>query len=223
MTMQDILLMRQNPSSLYFNFIEYFISSVIGKNYYKYHKRDKLMSQYVTVSDEALAILIFENNIDTWIDMANNGNTKKSRVNRKYTNGGASQGEIGSSCRYQGWSSEGIIRFNELFDLVKIDRLSAAAKPFEESFQKFCIDGGISGKSKKSTAPLYEVIEVRHELWTEENQHRVANYNDSVTPVIQPIECVSGVSIVKVKKQEGVNDSDEDENPYYDNIESIGL
>ena len=48
--------------------------------------------------------------------------TKNSDVNRKYTNGGASQAEIGSSRRFQGWSSEGIKRFNELFDLVKADR-----------------------------------------------------------------------------------------------------
>ena len=61
-----------------------------------------------TVSDEALAILIYENNLDTWQDMVMRKITKKSGVNRKYTNGGASQVDIGSSRRFQGWSTDGI-------------------------------------------------------------------------------------------------------------------
>ena len=47
---------------------------------------------------------------------------KHSKVSRKYTNGGASKADIGSSRRFQGWSTDGIKRFNELFDLVKSDR-----------------------------------------------------------------------------------------------------
>ena len=38
------------------------------------------MSEYVTVSNEAMAILIFENSIDTWKDMDEKSITKKSEV-----------------------------------------------------------------------------------------------------------------------------------------------
>ena len=54
---------------LWIYWIFYFISG--GENFYKFHKTDKLLSEYTTVSDEALAILIYENNIETRIDMAN--------------------------------------------------------------------------------------------------------------------------------------------------------
>jgi hypothetical protein len=101
------------------------------------------------VSDEALAILIFENNIETWKDMAEKNITKNSDVSRKYTNGGSSQGEVASSCRYQGWSSCGLQCFNKLYNLVEADFASSYAKSFEESFQEFCINGGGQWQKKE--------------------------------------------------------------------------
>ena len=88
------------------------------------------MTDYISVSDEAFAILIFENNYETWCDMVKRNNTKILQVICKYTNGGSSSGKNGSTRRYQGWNSEGIKRFNALFDLVKADRQSPYAKPF---------------------------------------------------------------------------------------------
>ena len=40
-------------------------------------------------------------------------------------------------------------------------------KTYEELFLQFCIDGGVTGKGKKRTAPLYETVKVCHELWVE--------------------------------------------------------
>ena len=158
MTLSEILKLRNDSTNLYYDFIEYFVSSVVGKNFYKFHKTDKLLSEYTTVSDEALAILIYENNIDTWKDMASKKITKNSSVGRKYTNGGSSNGEIASSRRYQGWSSCRIKYFNELFDLVKLDHESPHAKQFELSFKHFCINGGVTGKTKKTQKLLMESI-----------------------------------------------------------------
>ena len=177
--------LRKNTSGVYFDFIEYFVSSVVGKNYYKENKCDKLLSEYASVSDEALAILIFENNINTWIDMAVKNITKNSDVIRKYTNGGSSLGEVASSRRYQGWSSCGMKRFNDLFDLVKVDRESSHAKQFEESFQEFCISSGVNGKKKTSERPLFEAIRICHELWIES----CTAFED--TSKIQPVQCHS--------------------------------
>ena len=95
--------------------------------------------------------------------MADKNITKNSSVIRKYTNGGSSQGEVASSCKYQGWSSCGLKCFNELFDLVRADCASSHAKPYEVSFQEFCVNGGVSCKSKKVTKPLHEAIKIRHE------------------------------------------------------------
>ena len=173
--------MRKDNAGLYFDFIEFFVSSVVGKIHYKYHKCDKLLSQFTSVSDEALAILIFENNINTWKDMADKNITKNSTVIRKYTNGGSSQGEVASSRKYQGWSSCGLKRFNELFDYVKADCASSHAKQFELSFQEFCVNGGVSGKSKKLSKPLHEAIKIRHELWLEPDV-MLQTHNQVISP-----------------------------------------
>jgi len=148
MSVDNILNMRKDTSSLYFLFIEYFVSSVVGKIHYNLCKSYKLLSEFTTVSDEALAILIYENNLETWKDMACRKITKNSDVSRKYTNGGSSKGQVGSSRRYQGWSSSGMKRFNNLYNLVEKDCDSSHAKAFEESFQDFCVNGGVSGNVK---------------------------------------------------------------------------
>jgi hypothetical protein len=183
--------MRKDSSSLYFDFIEYFVSSVVGRNHYKYHRCDKLLSEFTSVSDEALAILIFENNLDTWKDMAEKNITKNSDVIRKYTNGGSSQGEVASSHRYQGWSSSGLQHFNELYNLVEADRLAIHAKSFEKSFQEFCINGGVNGKKKKVIRPLHAAINIRHSLWSVPNEacSNVAAENTDDKP--EPNKCKS--------------------------------
>ena len=65
----EILNMRKDSTGLYFKFIEYFIAPVVGKVFYKENRCERLISDYISVSDEAFAILIFENNYETWCDM----------------------------------------------------------------------------------------------------------------------------------------------------------
>ena len=128
-TVEQVLALRQDTTNVYFDFIEYFLSAVVGKKYYKKNRCVKLLSKYATVADEALAILIFANNLDTWKDMARNNRTKKSTVPPKYTNEGSSSGGNTSSIKYQGWFSGGLLRFNEIFDLKKC--ASQCVKSFE--------------------------------------------------------------------------------------------
>ena len=106
------------------------------------------MSKYATISDEAFALLILENNYETWMDMALTGNTKTSKIPQKYTNGGMSQGKVGTSQHNKGWSDEGLCRFNELFDLVEKNRDLPYALQFEENFRKWCEEKAL-GKHKK--------------------------------------------------------------------------
>ena len=82
--------MRSKGNFMYFDFVNYFISAVIGKTKYKRNSCTNLLSKYASVSDEAFAILSLENIFDTWIDMAIRSNTKTSNVPCKYTNGGKS-------------------------------------------------------------------------------------------------------------------------------------
>ena len=83
MSLSDILYMRNDTTGVYFEFLEYFVSWVTSKNKFKYNCCDKLLSEYVMVCNEALAILIYKNNIDTWKDLLDNNITKNSSVKKK--------------------------------------------------------------------------------------------------------------------------------------------
>ena len=58
MRLSDILQLRNDTTNKYFEFIEHFVSSVAGKIYFKNNQCEQLLSDFTTVSDEALAILI---------------------------------------------------------------------------------------------------------------------------------------------------------------------
>ena len=90
-----------------------------------------------TVSDEAFALLLLENNYDRWVDLyrfqqgdvapARRGQKRQkmeSDVHTKYTKGGIVYDKSEKTNAPKGWSPAGIRRFNELFDKVKKDRKS---------------------------------------------------------------------------------------------------
>lgn len=180
MNLEQVQQMRSPGNVMYYDFISYFIAPVIGKMEYKKKSCSHLLSNYTTVSDEAFAILCYENNIDTWMDMGLTNNTKTSNVPRKYTNGGKSQRKIATSQHNKGWSDEGLRRFNKLFDLVEKNRETPFAKEFEENF---CIweEKKAEKKRKKAEKLLLEVVEMRHELWSDDEDEGTAqeNTNDS--------------------------------------------
>ena len=92
-------------------------------------KYDNTNESIVTVSDEAFALLIYENYIDKWITRYHNPpppGVKGSKIMGKYT-----RCSIGYS-EYGGWSEEGVLRFNELCSIVVEDRSSRNAMDSEE-------------------------------------------------------------------------------------------
>src|SRR5687768_6509232 len=119
MSMEQVLQMGLPNNFIYFDFINHFVSAVVGKTKYINDSCTRLLSKFATVSDEAFALLSLENNYDTWMEMGVTGDTKTSRVQCKYTNGGKSQGKIAPSQHNRGWSNEGLCRFDELFYMVE--------------------------------------------------------------------------------------------------------
>ena len=107
---------------MYVDFVEYYISAVIGLRHCKKHKCTKLYSAYVAVRDEAFAILTLENNWDRWMSMAVTKQWKTAPVPTKWTvtrdrlataarkeaHGGALLKEQPQARCYRGWSAQGI-------------------------------------------------------------------------------------------------------------------
>lgn len=95
-----------------------------------------------TVSDEAFALVTLENHFDHWLALLKHhsynipparsmSGTKKRKQEEisetpRYTSGGITYGNMAeadlSKSKSKGWSTEGINRFNELYELVIADR-----------------------------------------------------------------------------------------------------
>ena len=171
-------------------FASHFIAPVVGKHRYNNLCWRSTFLTYVSKSDEAFALLTFENNYDQWIGMANSNDWGSSSIKPAYTNGGnnlqtpkpptgqmmfsktdnpalisSGQSSRSSSVRCQGWSAHGIKRFNELFDLVEKERESSIGLHFEEEYMKQCMNAREQGKKKSHrNNAVYKVC--RHELWS---------------------------------------------------------
>jgi hypothetical protein len=87
-----------------------------------------------SVSDGAFALLLLENSFERWLDLFSNhtGPVMQQRGVRQrefqsdvptvYTRGGIKYDKTSVTQLVKGWSAEGIVRFNTLFDVVKKDR-----------------------------------------------------------------------------------------------------
>lgn len=109
---------------------------------------DATPGKIVTVSDEAFALLTYENYVAKWIRAAKeeeeeatkagqDDQKKNKAAERKrglYTGASIKSGQ----CKMGGWSRDGMVRFNELFAMVKEDRASPQASMMEQKLLEFC-------------------------------------------------------------------------------------
>jgi hypothetical protein len=112
-----------------------------------------------TASDEALALLIYENYWPSWIDK----HEKKTVVRPpKYTKQ--------EGMHYGEWNDEGIEWFNELLEEVKKERNSVAGKRTDELYQldrKGITDANESSRKRRKVA-LDSKVDVVNELVDED-------------------------------------------------------
>jgi hypothetical protein len=183
---------RRENSANYVDFATFFIAPVVGKKHFEACCYVQSFCEYVTKSDEALALLIYENNFDRWFSMGKANNWTSSSVRPKYTTGGNAcqtpkkkskksikekQGnvdysqvvlDISTSARYQGWSVSGIKRFNELFDCIEKERASPIGRLFDDALIQFSVkEKEQMRKKQKHEINTFETC--RHELWVEDN------------------------------------------------------
>jgi hypothetical protein len=114
------LTMRNDEEGRYTLFFEMFILHVVGAPVFRNKVTVALVSNFVTISDEAFALLVLENCEERWKLMRETTATKCKKAN-KYTDGGTSV-KSGKSKTFSGWSNKGLNRFNALFMMVKNDR-----------------------------------------------------------------------------------------------------
>ena len=138
--MKDFLQGRSHNEA-YTVFFEHFVPCALKKT--EWERRIAMAGTHIestddflcTVSDEAFALLLLENSYDRWFDlytsnpegvMQQRGIKQRrfqSDVPTLYTRGGIKYHKYQiKEGEKKGWSNGGIIRFNELFEMVKRDR-----------------------------------------------------------------------------------------------------
>ena len=154
-----------------------FMPFVVGFKNWKRLERTQKLSQIATCSDEGFLLLILENSYDRWVDeakwlAANKDKAKEDRAPKKwaaakYTNAG--KNTANGRCRpCQGWASEGYLRFNELYKLVKVDRKGRHA--FEEELFDEC---KMRASGKVTKVVVDAEIFPAHDLLDEEDDEEV--------------------------------------------------
>lgn len=96
-----------------------------GKVDYKFDKCYKGVSQNLTTSDEAFCLLILENSYEKWVG----GRGERGNGGGRYT-------MTGSNRKNQGWSMNGILRFNEIVENVKRSRADGNNQEVEKVIQE---------------------------------------------------------------------------------------
>ena len=209
---KNIVNNRRQTFESYCVFASHFIAPVVGKQRYDNLCWQTTFSSYVSKSDEAFALLIFENNYDCWTSMAESNDWGTSVVKPAFTNGGNSiqtpktasntrkhnsnalvsavPSFTSSSSRFQDWSAHGIKKFSKLFVLVEKEQMSSFGSQFEDNYLQHCNKVREQGKKKQNrTNVLYEVC--RHEMWTTSTTDD-CNYikDDELEPDTNPSEGV---------------------------------
>ncbi|HEY9298455.1 MAG TPA: hypothetical protein VIQ31_19280 [Phormidium sp.] len=213
---------RRNDLDMYMDFFSLFVAPVVGKKRFENLCWRQKLSDFVSISDEALALIIFENNYDRWIAMGKKKDWTNCTIRPKFTTGGnASQtpklakgsnvgkkkckgknkdvvvensnddGARNSTCaKYQGWSVEGIKKYNVYFDEIKEERRSALGVEFEEAFLNYCIEQNDNSRKKPRLESMtFEAC--RHELWDIGSQQVTNDDSGNVESVSGSNNCSS--------------------------------
>ena len=156
-----------------------FVPCVLGRSRYKKRMaaQPRKDDDLFTASDEAFIYLVLENAWDRWVDIHRQGRAQSaprgSRVKKKwrwesdvalrYTEGGILFKEKPSHQTSNGWTSEGINRYNELFRRVKKDR-----EQHGEVFREWMADVKAREEGEggpKARAEPKQVVQVESDLF----------------------------------------------------------
>jgi hypothetical protein len=128
-TPEYIITKMREDKDAYSGFADYMLRTVHGKCGYsqKAGSRSRLLSDFVPISQEAFALLLYKNGYEDWLWKYNEGvssedtDSSDRRPGYKYTSAMATEGTA-FTCRNGGWSPEGMKEFNRLYDLVEQSR-----------------------------------------------------------------------------------------------------
>ena len=157
LNLEDIELGRKNPD-IYKVFCEKFIPCVMGKIRFRVNCYSKKLSEYCSVSDETMAVLVYANNLNQWIYKYNNPKPNPKNAtpdevlayNRKLPAQKFFESKQGRGHTY---SVDGYKFFNLMYEKIMEDR-KAHGEQFDEDFichmnETIQNEKGIKNKGKR--------------------------------------------------------------------------
>ena len=152
---------QKNGSNGQFRLLaEIALSPMVLREQWKRNHTTALISAYITPSDEAFALLTMENNVNEWMKEAVYGKefVEKGSLTRYTSSGKKRDGTK------KGWTLEGRKRYNDLYDVVVLDRRSDRSQAKESWLMnqwKIEARGGSLPKVGKGENETEEMEEIR--------------------------------------------------------------
>lgn len=151
--LEDILnLGSKNTNGAYGYAFLHIFPSVYGWVHHKNQVHLELQSKIFNATDEALALLLLENNYDMWT--APKGVVCDPKYTVRFVREVQEEDESSilitkRNPGYGGWSFQGIKRFQNLIEQVKIDRRKVERKQMEEKFLEYMKAQGDDSSRKR--------------------------------------------------------------------------
>jgi len=135
--MKEFEELRSYPEA-FKEFLEDYVSVVVGKNEFKRKSKIMKLSSFVTVSDEAFALLTIKNNEEVWPVKVNNsmlevGEPQEEEPKTRFTN----RRRLCGNSR-DGWTKAGLKQFVDYYRLVIESRRSELGQEFEKVYLNLC-------------------------------------------------------------------------------------
>ena len=149
---------------MYSIFVDRFVQGVVGQNIFRQNCAVNQYSEYVSISDEAMAFLILASNWDVWEEMgewivSNPKGTKEKTVaecTKKQLY------HIDGKGRGYSWSAAGKAYYNTMYDNIIKDRIMNPE--FDSYFKNAVIDQEEEKAKKKDKRkyPLHDLVDHRN-------------------------------------------------------------
>ena len=134
--------------------------------------------EFVTVTDEAFALIVLENNWDLWCALGEDpGGVDVTNYEPKYTSLAKKAG------RGVGWSLAGRERFTELTEAVQADRKTKGALAFEKAFMEAQELAKCGSKRKKAVLRLSDVQQRDADYLVADDMSDFPDSDDEEVPV----------------------------------------
>ena len=133
-------LRMHDNSKLFETFVDYCLVHFVGSHVWRWQAYVKSVSDIFSVSDEAFAMLLIENNAKDFEYIYDEQIEKVKRKDSKpkYTKVSAYNADV----KFQGWHQKGVRRYNELVKQVKKNRLSNRSinreAKIQENYKMIC-------------------------------------------------------------------------------------